>query len=144
MASVCFYFQVHQPFRLRRYSVFDTDANYFDDYKNAEICRKVAAKCYLPANRLMLDLIQRYGKEFSVSYSITGVALEQLERWAPEVLDTFRALADTGWWSSWPRRTTTAWRSSTAARSSASRSSPTRARSPRRSACGRRSSATPN
>jgi len=96
MASVCFYFQVHQPFRLRRYSVFDSEPNYFDDYKNAEICRKVAARCYLPANRLMLELIRRYGKSFSVSYSVTGVALEQLERWSPEVIDSFRALVDTG------------------------------------------------
>ena len=55
MASVCFYFQIHQPLRLRRYSVFDTDQHYFDDYKNAEICRKVAHKCYLPANRTLLD-----------------------------------------------------------------------------------------
>jgi alpha-amylase len=96
MASVCFYFQVHQPFRLRRYSVFDTDTNYFDDYKNSEICRKVAKKCYLPSNRLMLELIHRYGKEFSVSYSITGLALEQFQKWAPEVIDSFRALVDTG------------------------------------------------
>ena len=96
MASVCFYFQVHQPFRLRRYSVFDSEPNYFDDYKNAEICRKVAARCYLPANRLMLELIQRYGKSFSVSYSVTGVALEQMQRWSPEVIDSFRALVDTG------------------------------------------------
>ena len=96
MASVCFYFQVHQPFRLRRYSVFDSDANYFDDYKNAEVCRKVASRCYLPTNRLMLDLVRRYGKDFAVSYSITGVALEQFERWAPEVVDSFRALVDTG------------------------------------------------
>jgi alpha-amylase len=96
MASVCFYFQIHQPFRLRRYSVFDTDTNYFDDYKNSEICRKVAKKCYLPSNRLMLELIHRYGKEFSVSYSITGLALEQFQKWAPEVIDSFRALVDTG------------------------------------------------
>jgi len=96
MASVCFYFEVHQPFRLRRYSVFDSDTNYFDEYKNAEICRKVAQKSYLPTNRLMLDLIRRYGKAFSISYSITGVALEQFQRWAPEVVDSFRALVDTG------------------------------------------------
>ncbi len=96
MASVCFYFQVHQPFRLRRYSVFDSDTKYFDDYKNAELCRKVASRCYLPTNQLMLDLVRRYGKDFALSYSITGVALEQFERWAPEVVDSFRALVDTG------------------------------------------------
>jgi len=95
MASVCFYFQVHQPYRLRRYSVFDADPNYFDEYANAELCRKVARRCYLPTNRLMLDLLRRH-PEFAVSYSITGVALEQFEHWAPEVVDSFRALVDTG------------------------------------------------
>jgi len=96
MASVCFYFQVHQPFRLRRYSVFDSDANYFDDYKNAQVCRKVAGKCYLPANRVLLDLIRKYDGDFSVSFSITGTALEQFERWSPETIDSFQALVDTG------------------------------------------------
>jgi len=96
MASVCFYFQVHQPYRLRRYSIFDTESNYFDEYKNAQICRKVARKCYLPANRVILDLIRQYEGRFRVSYSITGVLLEQLQAYAPEVLSTFHALAQTG------------------------------------------------
>jgi alpha-amylase len=96
MASVCFYFQVHQPYRLRRYSVFDTDPYYFDDYKNAEICRKVAAKCYLPSNRLMLDLVQRHKGRFRVSYSISGVAVDQFLEYCPEVIDSFRALVNTG------------------------------------------------
>ncbi len=96
MASVCFYFQVHQPFRLRRYSVFDTAPTYFDDFKNAEIVRKVATKCYLPTNRLLLDLVREHDGRFACSFSITGVVLEQFERWAPEVLDSFRALVDTG------------------------------------------------
>ncbi len=51
MPSVCFYFQVHQPSRLRRYSIFDVDRNYFDSFGNAEICRKLAQKCYIRANR---------------------------------------------------------------------------------------------
>ena len=96
MASVCFYFQVHQPNRLRHYTVFDHGDNYFDDHKNAEICRKVANKCYLPANRLMLELIHKYKGKFKISYSITGVLLEQLEKFSPEVLTTFKQLADTG------------------------------------------------
>jgi alpha-amylase len=96
MASVCFYFQVHQPWRLRHYTVFDRDSNYFDEQKNAEICRKVANKCYLPSNLLMLKLIKKYGGKFKISYSITGVVLEQLERYAPEVLNTFKHLAATG------------------------------------------------
>jgi len=96
MASVCFYFQVHQPTRLRRYTVFDNDHYYFDDHKNSFICRKVANKCYLPANRLILDLIRRFEGRFKVAYSVTGVLLEQLQTYSPEVMSTFDALAQTG------------------------------------------------
>ena len=96
MASVCFYFQVHQPYRLRRYSVFDADPYYFDDYKNAEIMRKVANKCYLPSNRLILDLIRRNEGRFRVSYCISGVAVDQFAEYCPEVLDSFRELVATG------------------------------------------------
>jgi alpha-amylase len=96
MASVCFYFQVHQPLRLRRYSIFDTDTHYFDDEANRSILQKVAQKCYLPTNQLLLELIERHGGAFRVSYSLTGVILEQLERWMPEVLASFQRLAATG------------------------------------------------
>ncbi len=96
MPSVCFYFQVHQPLRLRHYTVFDRSENYFDEFKNASVCRKVARKCYLPANRLILELIRRFEGTFKVAYSITGVLLEQLEQYVPEVLSTFDALAETG------------------------------------------------
>ncbi len=60
MASICFYFQVHQPRRLRRYSVFDTTQDYFDDEHNQQILLKVAHKCYLPTTQLILDMIRRY------------------------------------------------------------------------------------
>ncbi len=96
MASVCFYFQVHQPIRLRHYTVFDDNNRYFDDYKNAAICTKVANKCYLPTNRLLLDLIKKYDGRFRIAYSLTGVLLEQLQQYSPEVLSTFDALAQTG------------------------------------------------
>ncbi|HEV2292306.1 MAG TPA: glycoside hydrolase family 57 protein [Tepidisphaeraceae bacterium] len=96
MASVCFYFQVHQPFRLRRYSVFDTDRDYYDDHKNAEIARKVAHKCYLPANRMLLDTIRMHEGRFRIAYSVTGVALEQLQRAVPEVMESFHQLNETG------------------------------------------------
>ena len=96
MPSVCFYFQVHQPMRLRHYTVFDKNDHYFDDYKNASICRKVANKCYLPANRLILDLIRQSEGRFKVAYSITGVLLEQILSFSPEVMSTFDALAETG------------------------------------------------
>ncbi|HUS91473.1 MAG TPA: glycoside hydrolase family 57 protein [Phycisphaerae bacterium] len=96
MASVVFYFQVHQPFRLRRYTVFDSDGNYFDDVHNRQICRKVAEKCYLPTNRIIRELIDRHQGLFRVSYSLTGTVIEQWKRWAPEVLDSFHDLARTG------------------------------------------------
>jgi alpha-amylase len=96
MPSVCFYFQVHQPLRLRHYTVFDKDEQYFDEHKNAAICRKVANKCYLPANRLILDMIRKFKGRFKLAYSLTGVLLEQLERYSPEVISTFHALAQTG------------------------------------------------
>ena len=96
MPSVCFYFQVHQPYRLRHYTIFDEDHRYFDDSKNGAICRKVANKCYLPTNRLILDLIKEHKGKFRVAYSITGVFLEQLAEFSPEVISTFDALARTG------------------------------------------------
>jgi alpha-amylase len=96
VASVCFYYQVHQPCRLRRYTIFDRDNNYFDDAKNAEICKKVANKCYLPTNLLLLELIKKYQGKFKVSFSITGVLLEQLQLYAPHVFASFQELGRTG------------------------------------------------
>src|SRR5688500_13043595 len=96
MASVCFYFQVHQPFRLRRYSVFDTDRHYFDEPKNAELIRKIAQRSYLPANQMLLETIKRHEGRFRIAYSITGVALEQIRQHAPDVLESFQELNKTG------------------------------------------------
>ncbi|MFP4145343.1 MAG: glycoside hydrolase family 57 protein [Phycisphaeraceae bacterium] len=96
MASVCFYFQVHQPHRLRRYSVFDAHARYFDRQRNREILRTVAQKCYLPATETLLRLIHRHEGAMRVAFSLTGCVLEQLEADCPEVLDNFRRLAETG------------------------------------------------
>ena len=98
MRTICLYFQVHQPFRFRRYRFFDigNDHYYYDDYSNESILNKVAQKCYLPANELMLELIQKHKGQFKVSYSISGIAMEQFRLYAPEVLDSFKRLADTG------------------------------------------------
>ena len=96
MTSVCFYFQVHQPYRIRPYSVFDNDPFYFDNEANESICRKVADKCYIPATRKILELIRRHEGRFRVSYSISGVALEQFEAWTPEVIELFQECAATG------------------------------------------------
>ena len=96
--SVCFYFQVHQPDRLRQFRFFDigNDYHYLDDFSNRTIVRRIAERCYLPANRLLHDLILRNNGAFKVAFSISGVAIEQFERYAPEVIDSFKALAATG------------------------------------------------
>lgn len=96
--AICLYFQVHQPFRLRTYRFFDIGSkhDYFDDYANRTIMRKVAEKCYLPANQIILDLIKEYGAAFKVSFSISGSALDQFEMYAPDVLESFYKLAQTG------------------------------------------------
>ncbi len=96
MTSVVFYFQVHQPYRLRRYSVFDESPHYFDDQHNEAVLRKVADKCYRPTTAKILDLVRRHEGRFRVSYAITGVVLDQLAQWAPDVIDLFKQLADTG------------------------------------------------
>lgn len=98
MPSVTFYFQVHQPYRLKHYTYQNVghDHVYFDDEKNGAILKKVAGKCYIPMNRLLLDLIKEYQGDFKVSFSITGTAIEQMADYSPEALDTFKALADTG------------------------------------------------
>ena len=98
MKAICFYFQVHQPNRLRRYRFFDIGENhyYYDDFANQSIMRKVAEKCYLPTNQMLLDLINEYGENFKVSFSISGTALDQFEQYAPDVLDSFKRLVDTG------------------------------------------------
>lgn len=98
MPSICFYFQVHQPFRVRNYSFFDigSDSQYFDHKKNEEIVNKVADKCYLKTNRKMLELIARHKGKFRISYSISGTAIEQFEKYRPDVLQSFIDLANTG------------------------------------------------
>ena len=96
--SVCFYFQVHQPDRLRQFRFFDigNDYHYLDDFSNRTIVRRVAERCYLPANRLLHDLIVRNNGAFKVAFSISGVAIEQFERYTPEVIDSFKELSATG------------------------------------------------
>ncbi|MDR0543979.1 MAG: glycoside hydrolase family 57 protein [Odoribacteraceae bacterium] len=96
--TICFYFQLHQPVLLRRYHFFDIGKrnDYFDEYMNRSTIRRLADRCYLPANRLMLELIERHDGRFKVSYSISGLALEQFELHAPEVIDSFKDLAATG------------------------------------------------
>ncbi|MCX6309005.1 MAG: glycoside hydrolase family 57 protein, partial [Bacteroidia bacterium] len=97
MKTICFYFQIHQPFRLKRYRFFDigNDHYYYDDFSNESILQQVVEKSFLPANKLLLEMIEANKGKLKVSFSISGVALDQLEMHAPEVLDSFRQLAKT-------------------------------------------------
>lgn len=94
--QVVLYFQVHQPWRLRQFHFFDIGSHqdYFDTPQNEEIVTRVARQCYLPANALLLKLIQKY-PQLKIAFSISGVALEQFNRFCPEVTESFRTLAAT-------------------------------------------------
>lgn len=96
--SICLYFQVHQPTRLRLYRFFDIgkDSHYYDDFANRTILKRIAQHCYLPMNELLLGCIKRNKGAFKAAFSISGSALEQFDRYAPEVIDSFRKLAATG------------------------------------------------
>ncbi|MDO8649096.1 MAG: glycoside hydrolase family 57 protein [Candidatus Peregrinibacteria bacterium] len=95
---ISLYFQVHQPYRLRDLRITDigkAGTKYFDAELNRTLFRKVAEKCYLPANKLMLSLLQKYS-HFSVAYSLSGSFIDQCRDYGEDVLQSFRALAATG------------------------------------------------
>ena len=102
MTSVCFYFEVHQPMRLNHFSVFnigeqnESYSTYFNNKLNRQIFEKVAKKCYLPTNNLLLDLIHQFDGDFRISFSITGTFIEYCEKYSPTVLDSFKELFKTG------------------------------------------------
>lgn len=98
MKSVCLFFQVHQPFRHRRYRFFDigNDHYYYDDYANETIMQKIAKQSYLPTNNLLLKMVDQLEGKFKVAFSITGLALEQFALYSPEVIKSFQKLAKTG------------------------------------------------
>lgn len=102
MPKVCFYFQVHQPLRIKKYRIFDIgiENNYFNDesetsLNNKKVFEKVAEKCYLPSNKLLLELLEKY-PDFKISFSLSGVFLDQAEKFKPEVIESFKKLVNTG------------------------------------------------
>ncbi|BAM04585.1 glycoside hydrolase family 57 protein [Phycisphaera mikurensis] len=97
MPAACFYFQLHQPRRLRRFTAFDGGTDYFDEAANAEILRRVATRSYLPGLRLLRGMLAEGGAEsMRVGLSVTGELMEQLAEHAPAVLEELAALAATG------------------------------------------------
>ena len=98
MKAICFYFQIHQPFRLKRYRFFDigNDHYYYDDFANDEIISRVAQRSYIPAAETLLKMIEETGGKFRCALSVTGTALEQFEQYVPEFIDLLKKLAATG------------------------------------------------
>lgn len=98
MKAISFYFQIHQPFRLKRYRFFDigNDHYYYDDFQNDEIVTRIAERAYIPAAKTLLKMIEESNGAFRCAVSITGVAIEQFEQYVPEMIDLLKRLADTG------------------------------------------------
>lgn len=98
MKRICLNFQLHQPFRLKRYRFFDigNDHYYFDDFRNEEIFRSHAKNSYECANRMFLELIKKTNGKLKLSFAISGTALSQMEYYAPELMDSFAEMAKTG------------------------------------------------
>lgn len=98
MKNICFNFQVHQPFRLKRYRFFDigNDHYYFDDFQNEEIFKRITRESYIPANQMLLEMIKKSDGAVKVSFALSGTAIAQLETYAPELIDSFVELSKTG------------------------------------------------
>lgn len=99
MVALCLYFQIHQPIRLRSdfdYFAIGNDLEYEDVHKNKEILTRISHNCYLRTNQLLLELIEQHKGKFKVAFSLSGIVMEQLAQWAPEVLVSFAKLRDTG------------------------------------------------
>ena len=98
MKNVCLLFEIHQPFRLKKYRFYDIGADhyYYDDYANEEILKRNAYQSYIPASKMLLEMIRQSKNQFKVALSISGVAMEQFEMYCPEFLDCVRELVATG------------------------------------------------
>lgn len=98
MKAICFYFNIHQPYRLKKYRFFEigNDHYYYDDFANDDIITRVAHNSYIPATEMLIDLIKENGKKFKVAFSISGTAIEQLQQYVPEFIDKLKELVATG------------------------------------------------
>ncbi|WP_077195784.1 glycoside hydrolase family 57 protein [Prevotella ihumii] len=98
MKTICLYFEIHQIVHLRRYRFFDigTDHYYYDDYENERTISDIAQRSYMPALETLLQMIRDNGKFFKVAFSLSGVGIESLEQYAPEVIEKLQELAETG------------------------------------------------
>ena len=98
MKNICLYFEIHQIIHLKRFRFFDigTDHYYYDDYANETSITNIAENSYLPALKTLIEMARNSDGAFKVALSLSGVGLEQLERYAPQVIDLLQELAQTG------------------------------------------------
>ena len=98
MKTICLYFEIHQIIHLKRYRFFDigTDHYYYDDYANETSITNIAENSYIPALKTLIDMARKSEGAFKVALSLSGVGLEQLERYAPQVIDLLQELGETG------------------------------------------------
>lgn len=96
--SICLLLRVHQPYRLKPYRFFDigVDHSYFNQYQNEDILKRIARDCYMPVNEVLMKLIRKFGSGFKIALSISGTAIEQMKKYVPEALESFRELYKTG------------------------------------------------
>ena len=93
MTNISLYFQVHQPYRVRRFTVFDISKSnsYFDEQKNFEVLEKVSKKCYIPTTKMLIELLKKY-PDFKIAFSFSGVFLDQVRSYFPELLSLFKRI----------------------------------------------------
>ncbi len=98
MKTICLYFEIHQPVHLKRYRFFEigTDHYYYDDYENERSITELAQRSYIPALTTLLEMAKEHGKFFKVAFSLSGVGMEMLENYAPEVIDLLQQINETG------------------------------------------------
>lgn len=98
MTSICLYYKIHQPYRLKKYKSSDVDVihNYTDQEACKTVISKLANECYLPANNILYSQVKRYNGRFCIGFSISGTALELFEKYRPDVIESFRKLVATG------------------------------------------------
>ena len=98
MKTICLYFEIHQIIHLKRYRFFDIgiDHYYYDDYENERSITDIAERSYMPALETLLDMIKQGNGYFKVTFSISGVGMEQLEMHAPQVIAKLQEINETG------------------------------------------------
>ena len=98
MKTICLYFEIHNIINLKRYRCFDIgrDHYYYDDYENERTINDVAERSYIPALGTLIEMAKANNGAFKVALSVSGVALEQLETYAPRVIELLHELNETG------------------------------------------------